>query len=180
MILPWRDVQIGEGPPIKTSLTESDTEILTRLSGGKICLEIGSAYGYSTVIMTHAYGGAEHVVAVDPHRDLGSLDAMQANLEAYHVADQVTILQATSQEVLPFVKGPFEFVFIDGDHSQAAVNWDLGWARANIVPGGVIAVHDYGENTCPDVKTVCDRTETAGPNGKVWIMESMWVWRPYV
>ena len=40
--------------------------------------------------------------------------------------------------------GPADFVFIDGDHSQAAAENDTHLARALTQNGGVIAWHDWG------------------------------------
>ena len=37
-------------------------------------------------------------------------------------------------------------VFIDGDHSYEAVREDLAAWEAKLVPGGIIAGHDFGNN----------------------------------
>jgi len=45
--------------------------------------------------------------------------------------------------------GEIAFLFIDADHSEAAVRADVqGW-RGHIGPGGVLAFHDYGNDHLP-------------------------------
>jgi predicted O-methyltransferase YrrM len=168
MQLLWRDVAIGDGPPINTSLTLRETEELQRLAKGGDVLEIGSAYGYSTCALALV---AKSVTAVDPHTGHGSYYELQANLNAYGVAHKVKIVQQRSQEALPsltghdgWVKpagtaassGGFDLVWIDGDHTAEVVEHDVAWARKLLKPGGVIACHDYDEVTCPGVRQALD------------------------
>ncbi|HEX7996709.1 MAG TPA: class I SAM-dependent methyltransferase, partial [Streptosporangiaceae bacterium] len=102
MQLIWRDVAIGDGPPINTSLTLDETAKLQELAKDGDVLEIGSAYGYSTCALALV---AKSVTAVDPHTGHGSYYELQANLNAYGVNDRVQIVQARSQDVLPRMAG---------------------------------------------------------------------------
>jgi predicted O-methyltransferase YrrM len=151
MRLEWRDV--APGPAISTSLTSAETEELRRLARDKDVLEIGSAYGYSTVVLALS---AFSVCAVDPHTGHDSLQALRSNLLAYRVSDRVVIRQARSQDVLPGLRRRFDLVWIDGDHSAEAVTHDVQWALKLLKPGGTLACHDYGEVTCPGVKIALD------------------------
>src|SRR5581483_5767799 len=173
MMLPWRPVGIDGGPEIGTSLTDAEAAKLRELTTGKRVLEIGSAYGFSAVTMALT---AEHVTAVDPHCNLlpevfpnqdrgphagrDSLAEMQANLKAYGVEDRVTIVQARSEDVLPWLRedeARFGLIFIDGDHSEAAVLHDARNALFLLEADGVLACHDYGEDSCPGVQAALDR-----------------------
>jgi predicted O-methyltransferase YrrM len=155
--LAWRDVRPGEGPAISTSLTLNETDKLRWLAAGADVLEIGSAYGYSAVVM--ALAGAS-VVAVDPHNWLPSLGVMQANLASYEVSDQVDIRVARSNDEMPRLHAEgrlFDLVWIDGDHSAEAVAHDVAWALKLLRPGtGILACHDYDESTCPGVRQALD------------------------
>jgi predicted O-methyltransferase YrrM len=157
MLLPWRPVALDGGPEILTSVTERETEVLRRLAAGAgEALEVGSAYGYSAIVMARA--GAR-VTAVDPHAGElpGSLGIMQGNLQAYQ-ANTVTVSVGTSQEVLPRLPlGWFGLVFVDGDHTEATVAHDVEWAWKLLRPGGVLAAHDWDEGTCPGVRAALDR-----------------------
>lgn len=176
MHLPWRDVAPGAGPVISTSVTDAEAAMLGRLATGQQVIETGSAYGFSAVTM--ALAGAGHVVAVDPHTWLGgSFETMMANLGYYNVADRVEVMREHSFTALPVLAGEgaqFGLVFIDGDHSAAAVRHDIGWGLKLTAPGGVLAVHDVGETCCcPDVAAVA---AAMLPDGEM--VDTMLVIRP--
>lgn len=157
MKLDWRPVAPGGGPEISTSLTLAETDELRRLAkSAKVVLEVGSAYGYSSIAM--ALAGAR-VLAVDPHQALNSLGPMTANLAAYGVTGRVDIQVGDSRTVLPELAAEnrkFGLVWIDGDHEASMVIHDVHWARNLLRKGGTLAVHDYGEDTCPGVKQALD------------------------
>src|SRR5262252_170036 len=164
MHLPWRDVAPGDGPAISTSVTAAEAAELACLAEGRAVLEVGSAYGYSAVVM--ALAGAR-VTTVDPHTWIpGSLQAMQANLAAYGVSDRVEIIDEPSQAVLPWLAREglsFGLVFVDGDHSAQAARHDIRWGLQLLEEGGTIAVHDYLEACCcPGVREAADVMFPAG------------------
>lgn len=155
MQLIWRDVAIGDGRPINTSLTAAETAELQRLAKGGDVLEIGTAYGYSTVALALV---AEHVTAVDPHLTHGSYGDVLANLNAYGVT--ATIVRDYSQIAMPALHAAgmrYDLVWIDGDHTAEGVEHDVTWALKLLKRGGVIACHDYDEATCPGVRMALDK-----------------------
>lgn len=172
MHLPWRDVAPGPGPAIPTSLLDVEAARLAEFAEDRDVLEIGSAYGYSTVIM--ALADARVVVTVDPHTAHDSYGALHANLGMYNVSDRVWVLRGTSQAELPhFNRGAerrfdldgFDLVFVDGDHTAAGVEHDVTAALQLLRPGGVLACHDYGEDCCcPEVRPTLDRLFPDGPD----------------
>ena len=155
MKLDWRPVALTpDGPRIDTSVTEAETAELQRLSAGKSVLEVGSAYGYSAIAM--ALAGA-YVVAIDPHEQLASYDTMGANLDAYGVADRVSIFRGNSQTWMPaMMPAGYHLVWVDGDHSAEMVTHDVTWARKLLRKDGTLACHDYDEDTCPGVRQALD------------------------
>ena len=175
MHLPWRDVPVGVDPvrPILTSLTADESAELARLAAGRTVLEIGSAYGYSTCVMGLA--GAVRLISVDPHWPLASAGALAENVDHFGLTGTVQIRQATSQQVLPelFDAGQqVDMVFIDGEHLEAGVRFDLTWAERLLTPVGVLACHDYGEDCCcPDVRRVLDEMHP----GKGKVTDTLWV-----
>lgn len=158
MSLPWRPVSVGGGPAILTSITRDESVVLAELAAdASHALDIGSAYGYSAVVMADA--GAR-VTTIDPHagENPDTYQALAGNLAAYAVADRVRVIVATSQQALPELEvATFGLIFIDGGHDEATVAHDVGWARKLLAPGGVLACHDYDEATCPGVRAALDR-----------------------
>ena len=157
MKLEWRLVVPGEGPAISTSLTLAESDELRDLAAHSTVLEVGSAYGYSAVVM--ALAGAVKIVAVDPHAWLNSYDVMCSNLKAYGVADRVIAYCGDSRAVLPYLAqsgASFDLVWIDGDHDAATVAADVANALPLLRSTGTLACHDYGEDTCPGVRAALD------------------------
>jgi len=150
-------------------LTGTDARLLYALSHhgpahGAI-VEIGSAWGRSTVILAAASKRAarEKVYAIDPHtgdrwylEDEGktafsSLEQFRQNLERLDVADWVHEVVATSEDAARIVDtGGIRLLYIDGLHTYEAVRQDIvDWVK-RVVPGGVVVFDDYS-NTRSDV-----------------------------
>ena len=153
--LPWERRTLGfDRPTILSSVTDREATKLRELAKDAVVLEIGAAYGYSTVVMAQV---AKRVVSVDPHTGHDSLHALEANLEIHGVSDKVVVAPFRSGEYLPsLLPGTFDMAFVDGDHTQESVEWDIRWCLRLVRPGGVIAFHDYHENSCPGVTVALD------------------------
>ncbi len=66
-----------------------------------------------------------------------------------------------------------DVVFIDGDHSRAAVENDTALARAMVRPGGIIIWHDYHDRGNVDVRDVLDEMHAAGD--EIYHVEGTWL-----
>jgi len=89
-------------------------------------------------------------------------------LTALHVTELAarrrTVLRLKSQTAFERLGGRlFEFVFIDGDHSESAVQWDVENWWQKVRSGGMLLGHDYGEPQYPWIKPIVD--EFAARNG---------------
>ena len=153
--LMWRPVAPrAGGPAISTSLTAAEAARLGELAEDREVLEVGAAYGYSTVVLALA---AASVVSVDPHAWLQSEPALRTNLDAYGVSAKVDVRVGASEGVLPAFAAEgrrFGLVWVDGDHRRPAIEQDVALAVPLLTTGGVLACHDFGETTCPDVREV--------------------------
>jgi hypothetical protein len=64
-------------------------------------------------------------------------------------AGRFNVIRATSAEAAGrFADGSLDFVYIDANHSQAAVTDDLQRWFGKVREGGIVAGHDYLEGTC--------------------------------
>jgi hypothetical protein len=166
-----------------TSLTDLEAAKLKELAAGRVCLEIGAAFGFSTAAIASV---AEYVWSIDPHNVVpGGIQAhyhffgdkvpagyestsvrLEALLDELGLKDRARPCLGYSQdllwppcgELLPdLVAEPVEFCFIDGDHGRTAAFGDLMACLALPLPPGrerTIAMHDFGEDTNPDVAAV--------------------------
>jgi predicted O-methyltransferase YrrM len=118
-------------------------------------VEIGSFKGRSTIglaAMAQRYGLGT-VVAVDPHTspsetdpDLGGVASsygdFRANLERAGVASIVDSRRMRSHQLAGIWNQPIRLLWIDGDHTYAAVKDDLARFRPYLERGGILAMHD--------------------------------------
>lgn len=109
-------------------------------------LEIGSFKGRSTIAMART---ASLVVAVDCHegdKDVGAawtLPEFATNVRDYGLSSKVIAVVGRSEEIGPYLRGPFDLVFIDGSHHDLAVEHDTNLAVRLTTTGGVIVWHDW-------------------------------------
>lgn len=164
--LPWErrtpDPQRPEDR-ILSSVTDREADVLSALAKDKVVLEIGAAYGFSTVVLANA--PAKRVVSVDPHTGHDSLHALEANLETFSVGDRVVVAPFRSDEYLSsLLPGSFDMAFVDGDHTLEFVRRDILAVKRLVRPGGVMAFHDYHEQSCPGVTAALDEAFPDGPD----------------
>lgn len=132
-------------PKILTALSPAEAEALQAVARGRRVLEIGSQFGFSTVVMAEV---AQLVVSIDWHRGDGnvgfmnSLTTFRENLERYGVGDRVIPIVARSQDSLPLLRPGFHLLFHDGNHDYQTVRDDLTAAWPLITE--YILLHDYG------------------------------------
>lgn len=105
------------------------------------CLEIGTHFGGSTTITCAALDdvGSGRMVCVDPN------PLVPADLWAT-LAHRATMIRGTSPSALPeavaVAGGLFDFVFIDGDHTQGGVVRDVEGVLTVAAPGAHLLFHD--------------------------------------
>lgn len=176
--LPWYDGTLVQGRPgVPTAMTAGETAALRDLAAGRTVLEVGSAFGWSAIAM--ALGGAARVVTVDVHEpgdsneERGTLAPLLANLAGFGVRDKVTAVIGRSPEALADL-GTFGLAFIDADHCRESVLADVKAARDHLEPGGILACHDYGNDSTPGVADALDELFPDGPSrlvNSLWILE---------
>jgi predicted O-methyltransferase YrrM len=179
MKLPWYSKEI-DGTVFQSSVTDREIARLRELAEGRSVLEVGTAYGYSAAMMGQV---AEHVVTVDPHRGYGSLpnsgQFAAIALGRMGLGEKISMMIGRSQEILPILLAGelrFQLVFIDGDHRFATVQNDLELGYRLLTVDGVLAVHDYGEETCPEVELAVDHVfEQEVHNEAYELIDTLWV-----
>lgn len=110
--------------------------LLTRISGARRVLEIGTLGGYSTICLARGVGAEGSVVTLE--YEPRHAEVARINLERAGVADRVEVVVGAALDSLPGLTGQFDLVFIDADkeNSSAYVQWAIDLGR----PGTVIVV----------------------------------------
>lgn len=110
--------------------------------------EIGVRWGYSAYSFLLASPKARYVgfdILEGPHGGVKGIDTFDYVREmlARHFPDATVILNHCNTQQLEGLCGSYDFIHIDGDHTEAGCRHDLDLAMAALEPGGTILVDDY-------------------------------------
>ena len=112
-------------------------------------LELGAAWGLSTVILARAVSAARpaaRLVSVDI--DPGFHRLSRAAVDAEGLANHVLAIQGDAGEVVVRLADQgwrFGFVFVDHDHSRSATQRVCDVLPRLVLPGGWVAFHDFND-----------------------------------
>ena len=149
-------IRPGFQPPeaVPGWFTINEGRLLWEMAAGRSVLELGTASGRSTVCMGQS---AARVVSVD----IADQSEAAEWVRRFDVADRVTFRRGDVAAVCGPMTDRFGLVFVDTGHDAASVARDIDVARARVVPGGLVAFHDYPEPGWPDVRREVDRAAAA-------------------
>lgn len=137
-------------------------------------VEVGSYCGRATVVLARAAAAVpprpSAVVAIDtfdgvvgsadaPIRGRPTLDEFRANLAEAGVADTVETVVGRAYDVS--WDRPIALLLVDGLHDYESVAADFWRFDSHIVPGGLLAFHDFAAYW-PDVRTLVAEVERTG------------------
>ncbi len=113
----------------------------------KVSLEVGMAYGYSTLYMADAMhrGGYGYHLAIDPFQHSAWHGIALASLEELGFQHRVKLVDDFSASALPRLRDQgvrADFVYIDGQHTFDAVLVDVCGADRLLNPGGLLILDD--------------------------------------
>ena len=133
----YRSPELRAMPAISLAPSEGQLlHLLTRLSGARRAVEIGTLAGYSAVQIARglAGGGELHTLEIDPRH----AEIARANIEAAGLSDRVQVHVGAAAEILPrlVARGPFDLVFLDAD--KAGYPEYASWAADNLREGGLL------------------------------------------
>ena len=113
--------------------------VMVASNGSKRALEIGAAYGYSTIwigLGLHETGGHLTSIEYDP----GRAKAAAENIRKAGLADVVTVVQGDAFAEIPKIAGDFDFVFLDAWKRDYKRFFDLVFPRLR--PQGLFLAHN--------------------------------------
>jgi predicted O-methyltransferase YrrM len=119
----------------------------------KEIVEVGTFTGGSACILASA---ARHLTLIDPGDK--RIPAILANLARTPWFHRVSILNVKDNIVWPHYPSKISLLFLDHEHSWAAVRNSLnGWKRS-LASQRVVACHDYNQSKYPEVKSAIDES----------------------
>ena len=124
-------------------LSPVEIKELQRLATGKTVLELGAWKGRSTVVMAEV---ATYVVSVDRHKGIPEREGVESlpdYLENVRGLENVAIVIAEFNKVVPLFDSFFDLCFIDGSHDEVSVYEDAMMAMEHLSGYGTIVFHDF-------------------------------------
>lgn len=96
-------------------------------------------------------------------------DKFRANLTKCGVDKLINVHVLNSVDAAKlFADGSLDFIFIDADHSYAAVKADIAAWKPKLKPDGVLAGHDIGMKDVKKAVAEAGKYKVFGPNS--WVM----------
>ena len=133
--------------------------VLARAIGARRVLEIGTLFGFSTILLARALPTDGRLVTLEFSPE--HAEVARQNLGRAGLSDRVEVIVGPALESLPGVAeradAPFDLVFVDADKQNNPRYWD--WALRLTRPGGTVVVDNVvrrgrvldGSDTEPDV-----------------------------
>lgn len=86
-------------------------EFMTSMKKPKRILELGTAIGFSSILMYEAAGTEPDIVTIE--RDERMIELATINLEEFNLSNKIKIEQGDCLEVLEKLNEPFDLIFMD-------------------------------------------------------------------
>jgi predicted O-methyltransferase YrrM len=160
-------VELGFRPvtgPFSKYMTPQETALLIALVDSvspQVMIEFGCNEGITAKRILDNVPTLQRYIGIDvPSDHVPTLECQLSEVPDYagsHVLDdeRFYLMVASSQNLTGDELELCDAVFIDGDHSAAAVMHESHIARALLRPGGIIVWHDY-QNPAVEVTQVLD------------------------
>jgi len=140
---------MGLRPVLGQHTHREDTALRKWATGKSRLVEIGVAEGASAITLREVMAPQGHLWLIDPFH-LSRFQYINAMKRVAHRAvgnvknGRATWIGKFSFEAAKDWVGQIDFLFIDGDHSETAVQRDWEEWSQHVIPGGIVAFHDAG------------------------------------
>lgn len=133
-----REKAVSEGlPEIQVcSMDALHLEVLTRMTGAKKIVEVGTLGGYSGIALMRGAGAGGRLITLE--KDPSHAAVARENFAVAGLSEFVEVIEGAALESMLKIapQGPFDLVFIDADKGNYVNYFD--WAAKNLKVGGVI------------------------------------------
>lgn len=97
--------------PIVQKETAKFLELMITMNRPKKILELGTAIGYSAILMSLICGGTSEITTIE--RDEKMIELANSNIEKYGLQNKITVIQGDCLEILEKLNGEYDMIFMD-------------------------------------------------------------------
>lgn len=120
--------------PIIKGETAALLKTMVALKQPKHILEVGTAVGYSALLMARIMPKDAHITTIEKFEK--RIPVAKANFKKAQLEDRITLLEGDAGEILADLSGSFDFIFMDAAKGQY-INWLPDIIRL-LAPGGLL------------------------------------------
>jgi predicted O-methyltransferase YrrM len=103
-------------------------------------LEVGTLIGYSAILIGKELDEKAEIITIEIHRDEAELAGK--NIVRANIPPKIKIITGDALQVIPTLKGPIDFAFIDAEKSEYYQYLTL--AEDKLYKGAVVFVYNAG------------------------------------
>jgi len=111
VLMELEDYAHNHAVPIIQKEVANFLELMIKINKPKKILELGTAIGYSAILMNLSSEGESDITTIE--RDSNMISLASDNIEKYGLQDKIHILQGDCLEVLEELEGEFDMIFMD-------------------------------------------------------------------
>ena len=116
MIYKIRREALKNGVPIIKNEVKQLLEVMLSIIKPETILEIGTAVGYSSILMSGYLKPGGHITTIERWDEMA--DAARENIEAAGRQETITMLSGDAMEILPTLTGTYDIIFMDAAKAQ--------------------------------------------------------------
>ncbi len=102
--------------PIVTKDVAGLLKVLIKTTQAKRILEVGTAIGYSAILMGLSAGYGFHITTIERNEE--NVEQALQNIKKAGMEDHIRVIQGDASEALELAEGPFDLVFVDAAKGQ--------------------------------------------------------------
>ena len=108
-------------------------KVLIRMNKPKRILEVGTAIGYSALVMASCMDGGK-ILTIERNADI--INVANENISKSNYKDNIEIIEGDAEEVLNSLEGKFDFIFLDAAKGHYKDFFSIFIEKLN--PGGIV------------------------------------------
>ncbi|MCH4172434.1 MAG: O-methyltransferase [Lactobacillus sp.] len=112
----FEDEVHAQGVPVIPHETVNFFRVLLRILEPQKILEIGTAVGFSAIMMALSTPATTKITTIDRYDEM--IQAAQANFKRFELTQRIELLQGDAVDILPTLQPTYDFIFMDSAKSK--------------------------------------------------------------